>query len=127
LDRIGDIRLFNPKTGNYNLLIGAELLKDQPLYHTVTKSGVSIVSSTSHKVLKNAGDNKGIALIDYTVGGEILKYDHRNHNLFNDEIVSIEKAGTGDIIRISLEEEFIYVSGTDKWKGIVAHNRKIEV
>lgn len=123
LKRQGDIKLYNPITGNFNLLIEAKLLKDRELFSTNTFGGVSGLTSTSHKVIVNTADSRGVSLNNYIIGGEVLRFQS-NGNIYIDHLTEMSNAGVGDVIEIKLATEFIYVSGTTKQGGIVAHNRK---
>lgn len=123
---INRIRLYNPITTHNNLLVGAQILKDQPLFKTITKFGITSLTSCSHKVIRNTADKLGISLEKYDINLEILRLDLATKNIFSDVFIEKIPAGFGDVVEIELDQEFIYASSSNKTNFILSHNRKSE-
>lgn len=126
LKKVGKVRLYNPITRHFNLLIGAELLEEQPLFYIHTINGAEGFFSKSHKIIRNTADKMGVSLSHYIVGGEVLRFESHTRNIFIDTLLECSDADTGDVVKISLDKEFIYAAGMDKHLATVAHNRKRE-
>lgn len=122
-----EIKLFNPLTRNFNKVTNAEIIKEQPLFKTRTELGAENLTSQSHKIIVNTSQLSGIPLIHYGAGRECLSFDKADGqwNIFSDTLIEIADAGTGDVVNISLDKEFIYASGMTKTQGICCHNVKI--
>lgn len=123
---VNRVRLYNPITTHNNLLIGARILKKQPLYKTTTLSGIHSLTSWSHKVIRNTADKVGIALEKYDINLEILRLDLATKNIYSDEFIEKIPSGYGDVVEIELESEFIYASSSSEKEFILSHNRKSE-
>ena len=114
--------LYNPITRNYNRLVKAELLENQPLFKLKTKKGIENIVSHSDKVITRVYDKVGKMLNTYQEG-RILSV--MEQNIYNDEF-SVDDAGFGNVVVISLATEFIYASGSSKKRATIRHNRKDE-
>lgn len=125
-----DVNLYNPVTRNFNRLVSAEIVRDQPLFKIVTSKGIESIVSQSHKVITDSSDLFGVPLIHYGAGRSILSFDEgrmgklKNWNTYSDTLVEISDAGFGDVVKIALATEYIYACGTKKTEGTCAHNRK---
>lgn len=125
-----DIHLYNPITRNFNRLVSAEILENQPLFKFVTGKGYESIVSQSHKVITNVSDKVGVMLMHYGQGRECLSFDEgkmgkvKNWNIYSDHVLEMSNAGFGDVVRITLAKEFIYATGANKRMGHVAHNSK---
>ena len=117
------IPIYNPITRNFNELLEARLVADVDLCWMVTRHTKALVS-TSHQYIQNPMDRIGKNLRNHQTG-DVLSFDEsQGHmNCFLDDF-SLEPAGKGDVVQISLKTEFIYVCGHDRKKGIISHNRK---
>jgi len=119
--------LYNPITRNFNKLNTVEILKNQPLMKIGTQRGVENIVSLTHKVIKNTADSRGTSLLSYGTGLELLSWEAKgDKNIYGDTLVEMTDAGFGDVVRVSLDAEFIYASGMTKTKGVLGHNRKDE-
>lgn len=119
-------KLYNPLTRNFNALSKAQLIKNVDLYLPETLHGALSRVSGTHKYVRNTGDLLGTflpvnKLRDY---GECLSVDTNKFNLQLDEILVISKAGKGDVVEITLENEFMYMIGHSLKYVQVAHNLK---
>lgn len=124
LKLVGNIRLYNPITAKFNLLIGARLLENVDIYQTTSFDGTQIQSSLSHVIIRNTADKFGVPLSNHVVGGEVLRAEKSPRNIFQDTIKELAYIGKGDVIEISLKSEFIYACGTTRTKMLLAHNQK---
>lgn len=116
------IEVFNPLSNNYNRLIFAEVLT-QPLVMLETSFGIKNLVSASHKIIKNTADINGTPLAQHTAEAEIVTW---NSSCYQDVVKSKTNRPNGEVLRISLDAEFIYLSGHNQDAGILAHNRKRE-
>lgn len=122
--------LYNPLTKNGNRLVSAEYHYEQRLVRFETGKGASVTVSRSHKVIRNTGDLVGTKLLDIDVGNELLtcfkeKQGRENvHRVYLDQLEKIEDAGIGTVVKVSLETEWIYMTGEEKDCGTLAHNLK---
>lgn len=119
-----DVRGYNPITRNLNKLLSARLIKNVPLNWMVSGRAKSLVS-TFHQYIEHIGDRVGENL-KFKKSGSALSFDEYNGNLncFHDRF-GLEAAGRGDVVELSFETEWIYITGHDKKTGIVSHNKKI--
>lgn len=124
LDLAGEIKLYNPLTGKFNLMASATLLKNVDLYSAISRTGVESISSLSHKLIRNTSDITGLALSNFVVGTEVLRVQNSDKNIFLDTLAQISFVGVGNVVEIKLKKEFIYASGTRRAEALVAHNRK---
>lgn len=124
---VGKVKLLNPLTGNYNLLTYATIIPDQDLLTLVSVDGCVSVVSISHKIIRNTADRNGTTISLDRLGKEVLRFDHKTRNIYSDylsQINLIEERGS--VVTLSLEAEFIYVTGSNKKQGFLSHNRKNE-
>lgn len=110
--------VYNPITTNFNKVTHCEVLKSVKLYWIRTKRGARNLVSQTHTVIRDARDSQGHSIAQ----GEVLSFNE-NLNIYIDDL-DVEFSGWGDVMKLSLEKEFIYVSGRDMDKGVVAHNLK---
>lgn len=125
-----DICLYNPVTRNFNKVTAAEIVEDQPLFKVRTTRDVETIVSQSHKAIVNTSQLNGMFLVHYGVGREIMTFDEgkqgriKHWNIYIDTLVEMSDAGRGSVVKISLDNEFIYACGMTKSAGLVSHNRK---
>lgn len=119
--RVGEVRLYNPITRNFNLLVDFEIV-ERPMYGIATLKGWTLDASQTHKIIRNTQDCQGQRLTDHVVGTEILSADKTN--IYSDCLVEMKDIGTGKVAIISLETEFLYAVGAVKWQLFVSRNRK---
>lgn len=120
LNQEGKVSLYNFITGNYNVLKRATLLKNQPLLKLETARGAKNRVSNTHCIIRNTQDKIGLPVVRYK--DELLSAEAKN--IYSDTLLLCEADGFGDVIKIELETEFIYASGSSKTQGIMAHNVK---
>lgn len=120
LNQEGKVSLYNFITGNYNVLKRATLLKDQPLLKIETARGAKNRVSSTHCIIRNTQDKIGLPVVRYK--DELLSAEVKN--IYSDTLILCESDGVGDVVKIELETEFIYASGSDKQRAILAHNAK---
>lgn len=108
-----EVFLLNPITGNCNLITSLKIV-DSPIVEIATNRA-KLVCSTSHKVIKNFQDLNGTW---FGAAAEVLTY---TDNCYFDQILETTPKGTGSVMQITLDKEFIYVA-----EGVLSHNRKID-
>ena len=122
--------IYNPLTRNFNKVKRARILRNQPLVQLGTAKEIKNVVSTTHQIIRNTADLTGISLLRYGTQKDILSFDEgklgkvRHWNIYSDILTEMIDVGFGDVVELELETEWIYVSGSTKKEGIVAHNRK---
>lgn len=125
-----EIPIYNPLTRNFNKVKRARILRNQPLVQLGTAKEIKNVVSTTHQIIRNTADLTGISLLRYGTQKDILSFDEgklgkvRHWNIYSDILTEMIDVGFGDVVELELETEWIYVSGSTKKEGIVAHNRK---
>lgn len=108
----GDVFLFNPLTGHYNLITNLRIVPADIV--EIVTSRARLVCSTTHKVIKNTQDRNGTW---FGAADEVLTH---TGNCFIDHISEVNPLGEGKVMNITLATEFIYIA-----EGILSHNRKL--
>lgn len=116
---------WHPVRRTFHQIIAAEIMPEQPLAKVVTFDGAQSICSLTHPVIQDFEDTGGQQVFD------LINEPDKAHKavsiidfeVFQTEIALISAAGTGKCVRISLEDGFIYASGTDPLKTIAAHNK----
>lgn len=116
--------LHNPLTGNFNLVIHAEIIKRVRCFEVTTKNGARGIFSESHPILTAELDKFGTTVVDLRerdwiltqIDGEFLPMS---------QIEKIVLIGLRDVVHITLETEHIFASGRRPLQMIVGHNKAL--
>lgn len=127
----GTWHLYNPLTRNFNLLTAVELIENVPLLRQTTGRGVSLVNSETHKNIRNTSDFTGIKVTSMPLKSETLVVEktlmekQNQYHLYQDFLSDLNEAKRGNVVKVTLDAEFIYAAGEEEGRAVLSHNRKM--
>lgn len=115
--------LWNPITRQFHKTRRAKIIKRQPIFELLASNGASGYSSFKHPVLWYKEHATGEPVEKFSPGDPVLGW--AKNKLVNTRALLARPSGShGDVMKISMEDGFIYCYGDSEEKFIVCHNEK---